>query len=243
MKAVEQGGKPIMEEEALLEMLKTEEGHFTSPFPPDLGPALPAAYRIDTLCLMIQSPFRLYAYWELTPKYLKKTLRNFPRDDRSQFQLIIRCFPAGMPASGWYDVGTASHWWFDVSPDVPYQVQLCLFSPDYGVIPVLSSNQVRTPRASLGPAPTGSEENPATLALLGKLVQLTGLEKETLPESTAASPLPCSAPEDAQEALPPRESLSQPPFQEEQTPPVAIDSEPLPFFSRPTSPGDTPLPE
>jgi hypothetical protein len=243
MKTVGHEGNLILEDEALLEMLKTEEGHHTSQFPPDLGPALPASYRVDTLCLMIQSPFRLYAYWELTPKYLKKTLRNFPRDDRSQFQLVIRCFPTGTSASGWYDVGTASHWWFDVSPDVSYQVQLCLFSPDYGVIPVLSSNRVQTPRASLGPAPADSDENPATLALLGRLARQIGLNKEPLPELTAPLPPPCITSEEVLEATPLLESLSQAPHVEEQTSLGASDSEPLPFFSRPTSPGDTPLPE
>jgi hypothetical protein len=72
-------------------------------------------------------------------------------------------------------VGTTTHWWFGVAPEKEYEAQLCLYSEDYGLYPLLSSNVAVTPPFSLGPAPEDSQEGPETLPLLESLVSLAAI--------------------------------------------------------------------
>jgi uncharacterized protein DUF4912 len=141
----------------------------------DLGAHLPPHYGVDRLQLMVQSPFCIFAYWELTEDLMEETLKRFPPEDRPFFRPILKWFEVGGSGSQSFDIGTTTHWWFGVAPEKEYQAQLCLYSEDYGVFPVLSSNVVITPPFSLGPPPKDSQEGPETLPLLESLLNLTAI--------------------------------------------------------------------
>ncbi len=167
---------PNSEVEAVRELIDYEH----SQLPPGtfLAPGVPlsAHYGIDHLQLMVQSPYRVFVYWELTRKWIQETLIRFPAEDRASFRIILRWIEekeGGPPHC--FDIGLLSHWWFDTLPGKQYQAELCLFSEDYGSIHLLSSNTVTTPRSSLGPPPEEYVEPVQTLPLLEDLVRQTGL--------------------------------------------------------------------
>jgi hypothetical protein len=151
----------------------------------DLGAHLPPHYGVDRLQLMVQSPLCIFAYWELTQDLMEETLERFPPRDRPLFRPVLKWFEAGGNSSQFFDIGTTTHWWFGVAPEKEYQAQLCLYSEDYGLYPLISSNLAITPPFSLGPAPEDSQEGPETLPLLEGLVNLAAigsLVKEWRPE-------------------------------------------------------------
>jgi len=153
----------------------------------DLGSPLPARYGVNRLQLMVQSPSRIFAYWELTEELIKKALDHFPEKDHSRFQIVLQWFEVGRAMSEWFDVGTTRQWWFVTAPEKQYQARLCLYSDEYGLVSLLGSNVVTTPRFSLGPAPVDVEESARTLPLLKELVSKTGIgkgEEESRPPLT-----------------------------------------------------------
>jgi hypothetical protein len=137
---------PDYEEEILLGLLYPSMDPCSLNPPTVPGADLPIAYGRDWLCLMVQSPYRLYVYWELTTRLLKRIMRRFPRKDWGSFRLALRCLPDRYPSSPCLDVGVTRHWWFDVRPATTYRAQLCLSSPEYGLYPILTSEPVETPR-------------------------------------------------------------------------------------------------
>jgi hypothetical protein len=152
---------PDYEEEILLGLLypSLDPGSLNPPTVP--GADLPIMYWRDWLCLMVQSPYRLYVYWELTTRLLKRVMRRFPRNDWGSFRLTLRCLPEQYPPSPCLDVGITRHWWFEVLPATTYRAQLCLSSPEYGLYPILTSQPVETPRDHI--MPPSADQSPKWL--------------------------------------------------------------------------------
>ena len=168
---------PSFEEESVQSLISEERKKLPAGVYLDMGSPLPVQYGVDRLQLMLQSPFGVFAYWELTAKLIKEALAPFPEKDRTQFQIVLQWFEVGGAMIEWFDIGTTSQWWFVTVPEKQYQARLCLYSQDYGFVPLLSSNVVTTPRFSLGPAPVDVQESTHTLPLLRELVRMTGLGK------------------------------------------------------------------
>lgn len=156
----------------------------------DFGPPLPSRYGVDRIQLMVQSPSRVFAYWELTGKAVSLALSRFPAEERQNLQLMLKWRESGMPER-WFDIGTTSSWWFPTSPESCCQAELALYSEDWGWIPLLTSQVVLTPRRTLGPASTAAGEPEARAAFLQDLVQQTGIEQE-LPDTVQAGQLETS---------------------------------------------------
>ncbi len=180
---------PTYEEDNILDVLNQGDAPLSSSLFQDFHQTIVSPASRSRLFLMVQSPFQLYAYWDLAARHLKKFLRQFPREDRSFFHVVIRCLPAVQPSPAHYDIGATTHWWFNVLPANNYQVELCLYSAEYGIIPFLKSNIVKTPTISLAPVVPSMEATPAPLPLLEKLIQLSGVAFEpTSPLVEAVAP-------------------------------------------------------
>ena len=67
---------------------------------------------MDRLQLMVQSPFRVFAYWEVTPERLQKALAPFPKEEQTAFRMILRWIEIGQGLHQAFDSGAASEWWF-----------------------------------------------------------------------------------------------------------------------------------
>jgi hypothetical protein len=139
---------------------------------------LPKRYPIDSLQLMVQSPFRVFAYWEVTAERIQAALTSFPKEEHRSFRLILKWIEIGQGFDQSYDSGGAREWWFPTRPGHRYRAELCLHSEEFGAIPVHVSNEVETPRASVAENAAGFEEPRETMELLSRLVELTGLKQE-----------------------------------------------------------------
>jgi len=139
----------------------------------DFGPPLPGRYGVDRLELMVQSPLRVFAYWELRDLTILTALRGIADQDRRNFQLLLKWKEKDAARERWLDPGTTNNWWFDTLPENRYQLELGLYWGEYGWLPLLASGELVTPRLALGPA--SEEESPHTQAFLEDLVQQTGI--------------------------------------------------------------------
>ncbi len=110
-----------------------------APTPPpepflDWGPRLPGRYHEDAIRLMVQSPSKIYVYWEVAPGR-----------GSGPFQLRIeRDGEAWTEAGGLGEVGD---YWIDAQPDRRYRVRIV---DRHGAI-MLHSNEVTTPRDTPSP--------------------------------------------------------------------------------------------
>jgi len=162
------------EDPVVLEIMSEERQKLPPAMFLDFGPPLPGHYGVDQLQLMLQSPLRVFAYWELSDVLIDAALRHIPMPDRQNCQLLLRWTETDAGRVLGLDVGTATGWWFDTLPERCYRLELGLYWGEHGWLPLLSSNELATPRLGLGPPP--AEEPAQAQALLADLVRETGIE-------------------------------------------------------------------
>jgi len=161
------------EDPVVLEIVSEERQKLPSALFLDFGPPLPSRYDVDQLELMAQSPLRVFAYWELREATIMTALDRIPVQDRQNFQLLLKWKERTAAQERLLDPGTTENWWFDTLPENRYQLELGLYSSEYGWLPLLSTPELVTPRLALGPA--SEEELPHGQAFLENLVQQTGI--------------------------------------------------------------------
>ena len=141
----------------------------------DLGPALPAFYKVDRLELMVQDPFHVFAYWEITESLKGNVLSRFPKEDRAGFQLVLDWCQSDYGQRITIDLGTVAYWWFKTNPGSRYQARLCLYSESYGTTALLESNIVETPRCFIEASNSLSGEDQDATNWLNDLLDLTSI--------------------------------------------------------------------
>lgn len=176
------------EDPVILEIVSEEQQKLPPAMFLDFGPRLPSRYGVDQLELMVQSPCRVFAYWELKEATLLAALHSVSVEDRPNFQLLLKWKEKDVATERCLDPGTTANWWFDTLPENRYQLELGLYWGEYGWLPLLASGELVTPRLALGPA--SEEEPPHIQALLEGLVQQTGIG---LQQDRAPSLLPTAA--------------------------------------------------
>jgi hypothetical protein len=172
----------VEEDPLILEIVSEERQKLPGDTFLDFGPVLLNRYDVDQLELMVQSPLRVFGYWELREATILTALSDIPVEDRQNFQLFLKWKEGDRERC--LDPGTADHWWFDTLPENRYQLELGLYWGEYGWRPLLSSGELVTPRLTLGPA--SGEELPHTQTFLEDLVQQTGIG---LPQDITPLPL------------------------------------------------------
>jgi len=113
----------------------------------DWGPAVPAEYGQDRLCLMVRDPGCVFAYWELTGPHATWIPERHGVKAFAEGKWQVRLFSgrkrvAEVPAS--HPLGT---YYFAVEADANYRAEVGLALPAKEWIVVASSAEVRTPRA------------------------------------------------------------------------------------------------
>jgi hypothetical protein len=221
---------PNFEDELVDRIISEERQKFPPEIFIDFGEPLPSRYGADRLHLMVQDPFRVFAYWEITEASVQKTLRRFPAADRAGFQVLLNWIEVCGQTTRFLDPGVASNWWFPTLPEMHYQLELGLYSEEYGWVRLLASQEVRTPSITLGPPSDETEESQQRRSLLEDLVRSTGISPG--PE-IVESPRPGQPPQlvSAQLVPEPDSSAASP---TERTP-QALDREVFELRIRPTS--------
>ena len=96
------------EDPAILEIVAQERQKLPGEAFLDFGPALPTHYDVDQVELMVQSPVRVFAYWELREATIASgSSVVFPTRDRQNFQLLLKWKGTRLPpGNGVLDPGT-----------------------------------------------------------------------------------------------------------------------------------------
>jgi hypothetical protein len=143
----------------------------------DLGPSLPAFYEVNRLVLMVQDPFHVFAYWEITESLKGHALARFPEEDRPGFQLLLDWCQLDDGQRITFDLGTVTCWWLKTNPGFHYQARLCFYSELYGTTALLESNIVETPKYSIKPSDSPATEDQDATNWLNHLLELTSVAK------------------------------------------------------------------
>lgn len=116
----------------------------------NVGWTLPDAYGIDRLVLLPKNPHTLFAYWEITPGLQEKMRRQYLQLwDQGTPTLRLHDLKMGIYANMEITF-TVDHWYLTVDEaDRNYYVELGQILSDGRFVVMLSSNTVRTSRASI----------------------------------------------------------------------------------------------
>ena len=134
----------------------------------DWGPELPVRYQCDCLRLMLQDPYRLFCYWELSDETAARFFPPGTAQDQNRLVLTLRNLTEGTAIP--ILVGEARSWWLHVGPDREYKTSLEVRLADGHSETLLLSGEVRTPRDTVSwvvePCDLLCEENIQYLRLL-----------------------------------------------------------------------------
>ena len=117
---------------------------------------LPASYKMDRARLLVQSPRKIYLYWELTRDPFSTLHRAFGHETDG-YRLVVRLTNLDTDEETLHEASGTRSQWFNVQPDHSYKAEIGLYAPGRAFIRLLSSNVKRTPRATVShqtaPAP------------------------------------------------------------------------------------------
>ena len=143
----------------------------------DLGPSLPAFYEVNRLVLMVQDPFHIFAYWEITDSLKSQVLSRFPEEDRVAFQLVLDWFQLEGGQRTTFDLGTMTYWWLKANPGFHYQARLCFYSESYGTAVLQESNIVESPKYSIELSDSQAAKDQEATVWLTDLLEMTSVAK------------------------------------------------------------------
>jgi hypothetical protein len=130
---------------------RVEESKFSPPALPAPEPELPEAYGRTRLVLLVAGPYRVHAYWEVTPESMARAAAKI-EGLAEPYRAVLRFYDAGDRApTGSFDVEVdlqARNWYVDFwSADMNCRADLGLRGNDGRFVELARSNPVRTPRA------------------------------------------------------------------------------------------------
>lgn len=140
---------------------------------------LPTVYGRDDLQLLVQSPYRLYAYWQYAHDPAETLRRAFgPAADG--YQLTVRLIDIN---NGLMQTDTASpacNYWFDVQPGHAYRAEVGFAAADKPFIHLLSSEVTHTPNVGVAPASDEAPEFHVAAPEFARVVNETGYAADAL---------------------------------------------------------------
>lgn len=127
---------------------------------------LPATYGKDYLVLLVEDPFNVFTYWEITPRR-QDLARSYLRPGQGEARLAIRLL--AHDAGGYHTVtmhpapAVGQEYFSGLEPGQTYEAELGLADDRGGFLVLLRSNPAMTP--ALAPASPVTPELPATLSI------------------------------------------------------------------------------
>ena len=135
----------------------TSDGAAAGASAPDKPPALadedeplPETYARDQMQLLVQSPYRLYAYWQHA-RDPYATLRRAFGTSADGYQLAVRLLDTERGTTQIDAATPARNYWFDVQPGRAYRAEVGFAAADKPFFRLLTSDVARTPPVSVAP--------------------------------------------------------------------------------------------
>ncbi len=116
----------------------------------DHGPPVPESYDIDIIRAMVQNPFRIFVYWEISEQSIKTLIQYFSAEEAAAaFQITLRLIEIDGPEGPSFDVDRQGSYWMMVKPDREYEFEMGVRSSGRGYISLMRSNRVHTPSGTV----------------------------------------------------------------------------------------------
>ncbi|MGB7924070.1 MAG: DUF4912 domain-containing protein [Pyrinomonadaceae bacterium] len=112
---------------------------------------LPEIYKSDRIRLLVQSPRKLYLYWQLARDPFEALRRSFGMR-ATQYSLMVRLVATDNDDETLHEASPTRSQWFDAQPAHSYRADVGLYSAGRGFIRLLSSNVAQTPRSGVASA-------------------------------------------------------------------------------------------
>jgi hypothetical protein len=126
----------------------------------DHGSPVPERYDVDVIRAMVQDPFRIFVYWEISEESITTLSQYFSSAQAGTFQLSLKLIEAGGNEEACIDVEDQGSYWMMVSPGRDYEFELVARTANHEPISLMRSNRVRTPNVSVSlVAPDEAEYN------------------------------------------------------------------------------------
>ena len=109
--------------------------------------SLPELPSVNTAKLYIQSPNRVFLYWNLSGNPFE-TLQKAFGSRANNYQLVTKLINLQTGAESFAPANPGGNWWYNVRSDTKYRVDLGFYAANRPFIRLLSSNPVSTPRAA-----------------------------------------------------------------------------------------------
>jgi hypothetical protein len=110
---------------------------------------LPATYRRDNARLLAQSPRKVYLYWDLAEDPFATLRAAFGPGAAAHYSLWTRLINEETGDELWSEAAGSRMQSFDAQPDTAYRAEIGLYAEGRAFIRLLTSETVRTPRASV----------------------------------------------------------------------------------------------
>lgn len=110
---------------------------------------LPETYAGDQVRLLVQSPYKLFLYWSHARDPFAALRRAFGDAAAARYRTTLRFVDVEAGAESLFEASPARNHWFYVRPDRLYRAEVGLFASGRPFIRLLTSAEVRTPRASV----------------------------------------------------------------------------------------------
>ncbi len=109
--------------------------------------SLPELPSTNTAKLYIQSPNRVFLYWNLSGNPFE-TLQKAFGSRANNYQLVTKLINLQTRAESFAPANPGGNWWYNVHSNTRYRVDLGFYAANRPFIRLLSSNPVNTPRAA-----------------------------------------------------------------------------------------------
>ena len=115
----------------------------------DHGPPVPESYDIDIIRAMVQDPFRIFVYWEISEQSITTLTQYFSAEEEAAFQITLKPIEIHGPEEASFDVDRQGSYWVMVMPDRDYEFEMGVRSSGRGYISLMRSNRVHTPTGTI----------------------------------------------------------------------------------------------
>lgn len=149
---------------------------------------LPAAYHVDRIRLLAQSPRKLYLYWEFARNPFE-TLRRAFGAQAARYTLVVRLVSIETGDVSWHEAAPSRSQWFNAQPDEAYRAELGFFARGRAFIRLFSSNVVRTPRAGVARSAATADEFRVSPEEFARVLDEAGYASDALEVSLEAADL------------------------------------------------------
>ena len=137
---------------------------------------LPESYGNDSINLLVQSPERIFLYWQHARSPYDTLRKAFA--DSAAYQQVVRLIDVASGTVSMYEASTHRAQWFEVRPDCAYRAEVGFIAPERPFIRLLASNVARTPPRGVSQHTDSAPEFRVTAAVFARMLGAAGYPED-----------------------------------------------------------------